>query len=160
MRRESGNRVQVCVSRTGNVLPVFDGSLISFFFFRSWPCAVLVRGLLPLEATPGLISLLAGKPNASTFPFTSLSFTARSPFDPKHELKLNVDKSDLAKGLQYGDTNGLAGLCNWFVGLQELSHGRQKGEGWRVSIGSGSQDLIYKVRSVYVVVPFVSGQSA
>ena len=58
---------------------------------------------------------------------------------------MTVDGDDLAQGLQYGDTAGLASLLNWFEGLQEVNHGRKKNEGWRISIGSGSQDLIYKV---------------
>lgn len=104
-----------------------------------------VRGLLPLEATPGLISLLAGKPNASTFPFTELSFKARSPTDPNQELSLNVDGADLALGLQYTDTAGIQKLREWLYGLQEKMHGRKRGEGWQLSVGSGSQDLIFKV---------------
>jgi tryptophan aminotransferase len=107
-----------------------------------------VRGIAHLEATPGLISLRAGRPNASTFPFTSLSFTARSPSDPSNEVHFDLSKADLAQGLQYGETAGLAELRDWFTGLQEISHGRKRGEGWRVSVGSGSQDLIYKVWSV------------
>ena len=98
-----------------------------------------------MEKTPGLISLLAGKPNAATFPFTSLNFTARSPIDPNKELSLSLDEDDLLQGLQYGDTAGLKKLCDWFAGLQTLNHGRKKDEGWRISVGSGSQDLIYKV---------------
>jgi tryptophan aminotransferase len=115
------------------------------------PCRVevspyaIVRGLYHLESTPGLISFLAGKPNVSTFPFTSLSFTARSPDDRTQESVHHISEADLAEALQYGATAGLAGLCDWFVGLQEFSHGRRRGEGWRVNIGTGSQDLIYKV---------------
>jgi tryptophan aminotransferase len=89
--------------------------------------------------------LLAGKPNASTFPFTSLSFKARSPTHPGEESTLTIDGTELEEGLQYGDTAGLKSLLDWIQGLQELNHGRQKDEGWRISIGSGSQDLIYKV---------------
>jgi tryptophan aminotransferase len=106
----------------------------------------LVRGLFPLEKTPGLISLLAGKPNPSTFPFNSLTFTAKSPSNPQEEVKLTLDGDDLAQGLQYGDTAGLKPLLDWIGGLQEVNHGRKMDEGWRISIGSGSQDLIYKVR--------------
>lgn len=105
-----------------------------------------VRSLYPLEKTPGLISLLAGKPNPSTFPFNSITFTAKSPMNPQEELRLTVDGSDLAQGLQYGDTAGLKPLLNWIAGLQEVNHGRRRSEGWKISIGSGSQDLIYKVR--------------
>ncbi|KAJ8518659.1 hypothetical protein ONZ45_g4295 [Pleurotus djamor] len=97
------------------------------------------------KPSPRLISFLAGKPNASAFPFTSLSFTARDPFDPEKETALTVDGSALAEGLQYGATAGLKDLVDWINGLQENQHGRKQGEGWRVSIGSGSQDLIFKV---------------
>ncbi|EGN98737.1 hypothetical protein SERLA73DRAFT_181360 [Serpula lacrymans var. lacrymans S7.3] len=103
-----------------------------------------IRGLFPLEKKPGVLSLLAGKPNAATFPFTSLSFTIRSPQDPTQEVPITVDPNDLAAGLQYGDTAGLAPLLDWFCGLQGHSHGRKKTDHWRISTGSGSQDLIYK----------------
>ncbi|EAU83192.1 hypothetical protein CC1G_07874 [Coprinopsis cinerea okayama7 len=103
-----------------------------------------IRGLFPLEKTPGLISLLAGKPNAETFPFSSLSFTARSPTNPTEEVALKVEDEDLKQGLQYGDTAGMKKLLDWLFGLQEIHHGRKRDEGWRISVGSGSQDLIYK----------------
>ena len=92
-----------------------------------------------------MISLLAGKPNASTFPFTSLSFGARSPTNPSEETTLSLSEDELAQGLQYGDTAGLAPLLDWLFGLQEVNHGRKRNEGWKISVGSGSQDLIYKV---------------
>jgi tryptophan aminotransferase len=114
-------------------------------YFTPDPIINPVRGLFPLEKTPGLISLLAGKPNPATFPFTSLTFGARSPTDPNKELSLSLDEADLQQGLQYGDTAGLKKLCDWFAGLQTLNHGRKKNEGWRISVGSGSQDLLYKV---------------
>jgi tryptophan aminotransferase len=98
-----------------------------------------------LESRPGLLSLLAGKPNGSTFPFTSLSFTTRDPNDPSKEIPLSLTDSELATGLQYGATAGFDGLIAWVYGLQELAHGRKGGEGWTPSIGAGSQDLIYKV---------------
>ena len=72
-------------------------------------------------------------------------FTAKSPSNPQEEVKLTLDGDDLAQGLQYGDTAGLKPLLDWIGGLQEANHGRRKNEGWRISIGSGSQDLIYKV---------------
>ncbi|KAF8181268.1 PLP-dependent transferase [Pholiota molesta] len=90
-----------------------------------------IRGLFPLEKVPGVISLLAGKPNASTFPFTSLSFNARSPNNDGAERVINLNETDLAQGLQYGDTAGLKDLLEWIFRLQELNHGRQKDEGWR-----------------------------
>ncbi|KII84441.1 hypothetical protein PLICRDRAFT_118253, partial [Plicaturopsis crispa FD-325 SS-3] len=73
-----------------------------------------------------------------------LSFTARSPSDPDNDVSLTVPSQDLADGLQYSATAGIPGLVDWIYGLLEISHGRKKGEGWRVSVGSGSQDLIYK----------------
>ncbi|KAF4613657.1 hypothetical protein D9613_007469 [Agrocybe pediades] len=109
-----------------------------------------IRNLLPLEKVPGVISLLAGKPNASTFPFTSLSFSARSPTDPTQESTLTIDGAELEAGLQYGDTAGFKPLLDWIFGLQDALHGRRRGEGWKVSMGGGSQDLIYKAVNVMV----------
>ncbi|KAH9949122.1 PLP-dependent transferase [Amylocystis lapponica] len=102
-----------------------------------------IRGLYPLER-PGVISLLAGKPNADTFPLTAITLTSRAPDDPTRELTTEVSGRALADGLQYGPTAGLPALCEWVYGLQEREHGRRRGEGWRVSIGAGSQDVIYK----------------
>ncbi|RDB28693.1 Aminotransferase tdiD [Hypsizygus marmoreus] len=101
-----------------------------------------IRDLMHLEETPGIISLLAGKPNPDTFPFTSLTFTARSP--QNEEMILKLEGEELVEGLQYGSTTGLKQLVDWVVGLQEFSHGRKRGEGWGLTMGSGSQDLIYK----------------
>lgn len=88
---------------------------------------------------------MAGKPNASTFPFTELSFKARSPTDPSQELSLNIVGADLELGLQYNEAAGVQKLRDWLYGLQERAHGRKRGEGWQISVGSGSLDLIFKV---------------
>jgi tryptophan aminotransferase len=106
---------------------------------------VTVRSLLPLENTPGIISMLAGKPNSSTFPFNSIQLTARSPTDPAKEEILTLGSKQLETALQYGPTAGMPGLLEWIWGLQEFAHGRKRGEGWRSSVGAGSQDSIYKV---------------
>ena len=108
---------------------------------------ISVRSLFPLEKTPGLISLLAGKPNPTMFPLTSISFSARSPTSsaPEDETSYTLEPSEIALGLQYGDTAGIKPLREWLYGLQDFSHGRKQGEGWSVFVGSGSQDLIYKV---------------
>ncbi|EJF64889.1 PLP-dependent transferase [Dichomitus squalens LYAD-421 SS1] len=103
-----------------------------------------IRGLYPLENIPGMISLLAGKPNAATFPLTSVSIKARSPTDPSAETTTELTGKALAEGLQYGPTAGLPNLIGWIYGLQEHEHGRKTGEGWRVSVGSGSQDVLHK----------------
>ncbi|KAI0787598.1 pyridoxal phosphate-dependent transferase [Fomes fomentarius] len=103
-----------------------------------------IRGLYPLENRPGMISLLAGKPNSATFPLTSVTIKSRSPTDPSAEVTTEISGKALAEGLQYGPTAGLPDLSEWVYGLQEREHGRKKGEGWRLSIGSGSQDVIHK----------------
>ena len=96
-----------------------------------------------MEKVPGVISLLAGKPNPATFPFTSLDFTVRSPVDPSKEVKYTLEGKELADGLQYANTDGLPKLCQWVYELQEKSHGRKKDDSWRVTVGAGAQDLIY-----------------
>lgn len=105
----------------------------------------IVRSLFPLEATPGVLSLLAGKPNPTTFPFTSLNFTVRSPTQPGEDISVALTEEELAKGLQYSETCGIPTLCGWINELQSRVHGRHQGEGWRLTVGSGSQDLINKV---------------
>jgi len=107
-----------------------------------------VRHLHPLEKKPGVISLLAGRPNSASFPFTSVSVTSASPSSiAGEETTLTIEGRDLEEALQYSATSGLKQLLDWVHGLQEYNHGRRKGEGWRVSVGSGSQDLLYKVGS-------------
>ncbi|KAI8969505.1 PLP-dependent transferase [Trametes punicea] len=102
-----------------------------------------IRALLPLEDAPGVISLLVGKPNADTFPITSLQFGLRDPVTGK-ETSIALSEQELAKGLQYSSTPGIQELLDWLVGLQEYSHGRKRGEGWGLCFGTGSSDLIYK----------------
>ncbi|KAJ7683649.1 TdiD protein [Mycena rosella] len=108
-----------------------------------------IRSLLPLEATPGILSLLAGKPNPTTFPFTSFSFTASAPPSEggeggEEDIALTLSGAELAAALQYGPTGGMAPLVDWLVELQHTVHGRTRGEGWTLSVGSGSQDLLSK----------------
>ncbi|KAL4068895.1 pyridoxal phosphate-dependent transferase [Scleroderma yunnanense] len=78
------------------------------------------------------------------FPFRSFSFTATCPSNPGEVATVSLSGPDLASGLQYGATAGLPRLIDWFVGLQERSHGRTHNEGWRLSVGTRSQDLIWK----------------
>ncbi|KAI0342591.1 PLP-dependent transferase [Trametopsis cervina] len=126
-----------------------------------------IRARLPLEQTPGLISLLAGKPHPSTFPFKSFSMVLRDAVDPEKEIPVQLTQEELEIGLQYSAGNGIPSLIEWVYGLQEIAHGRKKGEGWTVSIGSGSQDLIYKAvtalinpgDSVLMEVPTYAGVS-
>ncbi|KAI9574053.1 TdiD protein [Boletus coccyginus] len=103
-----------------------------------------IRGLFPLENRPGVISLLAGKPNDAMFPFKSFSFTITDPSHFSQSIPVSLTGADLTAGLQYGPTAGLPRLNEWFVGLQERAHGRKPLEGWRLTIGNGSQDVIFK----------------
>ncbi|KAG8694061.1 hypothetical protein FRC09_010083 [Ceratobasidium sp. 395] len=116
-----------------------------------------------------MISMLAGKPNADTFPFTSFSFTANDPAYYKDmqitneppssitsnssapgQLHITIPPAQLATALQYGPTTGLPDLISWVYTLQAAQHRRYQGEGWRVSIGTGSQDLLYKSFSAFI----------
>lgn len=72
----------------------------------------------------------------------------RDAVDPEKEIPVQLTQEELEIGLQYSAGNGIPSLIEWVYGLQEIAHGRKKGEGWTVSIGSGSQDLIYKVGSL------------
>jgi tryptophan aminotransferase len=104
----------------------------------------VVRGLYPLEKTPGVISLLAGKPNAALFPFTSVQFTAPRA-DGAEQALFSVDDQLLSMGLQYAPTSGIQPMVEWLTEFQEQEHRRRRHEGWRVSVTAGSQDAIYKV---------------
>ena len=108
-----------------------------------------VRGLFPLEQTPGVISLLAGKPNAALFPLTGVQLTIPrvdgSGSDAEEDVKLKVDDELLAMGLQYAPTAGIPPMVQWLTDFQEREHGRRSvEEGWRISVTTGSQDAIYK----------------
>lgn len=86
-----------------------------------------------------MVSLLAGKPNAETFPFSSISVTLKPvvPGDPEETLV--VESAALTEGLQYGPTAGLGGVVDWLEELQQHRHNRTRDGSWRVSVGSGSQ---------------------
>lgn len=107
-----------------------------------------IRGLFHLEQTPGVISLLAGKPNAALFPLSGVQFTApRVDPDGADEVleQHKVDDELLAMGLQYAATSGIPPMVEWLTDFQEREHGRKRlEEGWRVSVTAGSQDAIYK----------------
>ncbi|PCH42123.1 PLP-dependent transferase [Wolfiporia cocos MD-104 SS10] len=121
--------------------------------------------MLPLEGRPGQISLLAGKPNENTFPLTAMQLTIRDPLASGKDMAVELSEDELHRGLQYGPTNGWSELHEWVYGLQVLQHGRHKGEGWTVSVGAGSQDLVFKAanailnpgESVLVETPVYAG---
>ncbi|KIJ51493.1 hypothetical protein M422DRAFT_776733 [Sphaerobolus stellatus SS14] len=98
--------------------------------------------------------MLAGKPNPSSFPFTSISFTARSPMDPSSETACTIDGQELADALQYSSTSGIPRLLEWLTNLQTTFHGRQKGEGWRIS---AFHSLVNDGDSVLIESPVYAG---
>ncbi|KAH9945140.1 PLP-dependent transferase [Epithele typhae] len=102
-----------------------------------------IRSRLQLEDRPGTISMLAGKPNPETYPMTSLQFTLRDPVT-NQEVPIALTEIELERSLQYSGSKGIPEFLEWLVGLQEFSHGRKPGEGWDLSFGAGSSDLIHK----------------
>ncbi|CAK5268113.1 unnamed protein product [Mycena citricolor] len=111
-----------------------------------------ILSLFPLENRPGLISLLAGRPNPYSFPFTALNFSASAPGgDSEAPLQLSLVGDELAGALQYGPPIGMPALMAWFAELQEQVHGRTFGtEGWEMHVGTGSQDLLTKAITALV----------
>ncbi|KAF9885521.1 hypothetical protein FE257_012849 [Aspergillus nanangensis] len=123
--------------------PVVDPSpLFSSRVHRWEPGAI--RSLLPLEAVPGMLSLVAGKPNPATFPVTEMTLTLRGSNE-----KIVLDESDLSQGLQYGLPGGNPELIRWFEGLQRRVHGLGEDASWSCCIGNGSQELIHRVFQVF-----------
>ncbi|KIJ46909.1 hypothetical protein M422DRAFT_164756, partial [Sphaerobolus stellatus SS14] len=108
-----------------------------------------VWDLFPVEAQPGMLSMLAGKPNPLTFPFEAITLTVRGQND-EASVDLVLQGDELETGLQYSVTSGIPTLRNWITQLMKEVHSRSDGEGWRVSIGSGSQDLLYKAFSAFL----------
>lgn len=98
-----------------------------------------------LEDTPGILSLLAGKPNASTFPITSFSMTVRSPAPPFTETTLKIEDRRITEALQYGPVIGQTELVEKLFELQLYLHGRKRDPSWRISVAAGGQDVLYKL---------------
>ncbi|UZJ57569.1 hypothetical protein CBS101457_006889 [Exobasidium rhododendri] len=115
-----------------------------------------IRSLFPAESIPGMLSLLAGKPNTATFPISNIALTIKPVPNQTEEVTLNIRGSDLEAGLQYGQTYGLPRLAEWLTQWQSRIHGRSivrnelennKRDGrnpWKLSIGNGSQDMLTK----------------
>lgn len=66
-----------------------------------------IRSFFPLEHTPGVVSLLAGKPNPATFPFEAITLTVKSPVPDDATYDIKIEGQDLERALQYGLTGGL-----------------------------------------------------
>ncbi|PWN26661.1 PLP-dependent transferase [Jaminaea rosea] len=101
-----------------------------------------IRTLFPKEKVPGMISLLAGKPNEKSFPFKALTIDTQGA--DGEDVKLKVDGEELAEALNYGLTPGITGLVQWLMEFQARAHNRPIGPDWRLNLGAGSQDLIIK----------------
>jgi tryptophan aminotransferase len=52
--------------------------------------------------------------------------------------------ADLSEALQYGSTQGHTDLVEWISDFQARAHQRPRDGSWKLSIGAGSQDLLYK----------------
>ena len=72
------------------------------------------------------------------------NFTLRDPVT-NEQVPVSLSEQELARSLQYSGSKGIPDLLDWLIGLQEFSHGRKRGEGWDLTFGTGSSDLIYKV---------------
>ncbi|CAO1627874.1 unnamed protein product [Parajaminaea phylloscopi] len=104
-----------------------------------------IRSLFPLEKTPGMISLLAGKPNADTYPIAGLSVQLKPVIQGEEPTTLNIQGTDLEEALQYGPTRGMPRLVTFLESIQERVHRRPIDHSvWQVTQGIGSQDLLTK----------------
>lgn len=116
-----------------------------------------IRSLFPMEQIPGMLSLLAGKPNPETFPISSLSLQLKPSAETSDEVvELKVPSDYVTQGLQYGPTSGMGNLNKWLVDFCSKHHGREivkagsEKDGkdgltsWKVTVGNGSQDLLTK----------------
>ncbi|KAF8635969.1 hypothetical protein AX15_000133 [Amanita polypyramis BW_CC] len=102
-----------------------------------------IWSIVLLERRPGVISMLAGKPNSATFPFTSLSVKIRSS-EGGEDTRLDLSDEELHTALQYGGTQGMPVLVDLLTDFMKHIHGRGDNEGWRLSIGPGTQDYLFK----------------
>ncbi|CAO3666757.1 hypothetical protein G6F70_007347 [Rhizopus microsporus] len=96
-----------------------------------------IRALQPFLHDPNIISLGAGQPNPSTFPFKSMTVTLESG------ETLQMDQQLFRRCLSYDLTSGLPQLNSWLRQLQEIEH-KPKYKDFALSIGVGSQDLLTK----------------
>ncbi|OTA98388.1 hypothetical protein M426DRAFT_258948 [Hypoxylon sp. CI-4A] len=103
-----------------------------------------IRRLLPLENLPGMISLVAGKPNPEMFPFEKITLSLKGS---NQEIVL-TQEDGLVDGLQYGLPGGNSDLVEWFEEFQSELHGIRRNQEWACCIGNGSQELIHRTFQV------------
>ncbi|WRT69201.1 uncharacterized protein IL334_006185 [Kwoniella shivajii] len=104
----------------------------------------------PLPAHPGQ-HVLAGRPNPTTFPFSSITLNLKSPLGESSSEKqdsITIETEDLDVALQYSPSPGLKKLVDWAVDFQSYAHNKKNDGSWTVSFGSGSQDLMSKAFNV------------
>lgn len=104
----------------------------------------------------------AGRPDPTTFPFEKITLALKAPLEGRLPSRDGVESNnghgegsevviegqDLAQALQYGPTPGLAKLRDLLLDTQEQLHKRPKSD-WTVNVGSGTQDLMYKVNHLF-----------
>ncbi|KAF8322648.1 TdiD protein [Clavulina sp. PMI_390] len=69
----------------------------------------------------------------------------RSPIPPFEESTITIEGDRMDEALQYGPTIGHKDLLSVLTKMQVENHGRAVDPSWRISVGAGSQDLLYKV---------------
>ncbi|KAG2202225.1 hypothetical protein INT47_002144 [Mucor saturninus] len=95
-----------------------------------------IRAISPYLHQKGMISLGAGQPNPSTFPFAGMTITLKTG------EKIEIDDELFSRSLSYDLTPGLPHLNDWLRELQNIEH--KPPVDFDLSIGSGSQDLLTK----------------
>ncbi|KAI8641796.1 pyridoxal phosphate-dependent transferase [Parasitella parasitica] len=95
-----------------------------------------IRAISPYLHQKDMISLGAGQPNSSTFPFAGMSITLKTG------ETLEIDEQLFNRSLSYDLTPGLPHLNGWLRALQEIEH--KPPVEFALSIGVGSQDLLTK----------------
>jgi len=113
--------------------------------------SILLNRLLASITDDLLTPHRAGKPNPETFPFESITLHLKPPLnstpdDSDIPSSITIEGPEINAALQYGPTPGLTPFRGWLEDLQKRVHRRHNDRGdWTVSIGTGSQDLMYKV---------------
>lgn len=70
--------------------------------------------------------------------------TVKSPVPPFEETTLKIEDRSLSTALQYGPIIGQDALVEKLFELQHHLHGRKRDPSWRISVGAGGQDILYK----------------
>ncbi|KAI8370350.1 pyridoxal phosphate-dependent transferase [Radiomyces spectabilis] len=101
-----------------------------------------IRALGKYMFEEGMISLGAGHPNPSTFPYAGMVLKL------KNGEEIEVDSALFQRSLSYDLTSGLPQLNSWLRQLQTLEHNPPVD--FTLSIGSGSQDILSKALEMFI----------